>query len=143
MTDTINQKIKCTVYYIYLEGYDDKNDIFKSPVIELTLMFGSINIKWQISDLHGERDVAKWKNIRKYMETNKRSVNFGGGGNSNWNCYCDNNKFILDYIISGCGDSSCCTIEFPCNEMIPYVDKIIDVLEYASLNKQYPNSVIH
>src|SRR5581483_4189586 len=107
-----------------------ENNTFTDPLIFLYMKCGSMKMTWILSDVNG-KDVNAWKNIRHCMENGIESEYFGGGGNSSWHCGCTGNTFIIEYDISGWGDDSSCALEFPCSEMAPYVDKIIDILEHA------------
>jgi hypothetical protein len=120
---------------------------FNRPIITFYLDLEEIKCEWSITNLDW-KFIDIWKNMRMCMILNKESEHIGGRGaplrNSSWSCKCNGNEFIIEYNISKtCTNNiSFFIIKIPNTKMIPCIDKIIDILEYAKLNKRYPDSTI-
>jgi hypothetical protein len=113
---------------------------YKHPQIIFTLQYCSMDIVWDLGCIT-ECRIATWMSIRESMDTGTGSKTCGAGSNSRWYCYCESNKFSIEFVINEFGGNSNITISLPADQMKQCIDKIIDVCNYATKNERHPDSI--
>jgi hypothetical protein len=102
------------VHVVYEDNSYDPDDVFTPMLVTIDLSPTSTFTFDEFDSISNDSLLNIWG----CMFTGQRSCEIGGGGNSNWSMYVDNQHLHIDVDISGSGEGCVLRLSFRCDENI-------------------------
>lgn len=112
---------------------------FSAPTIYVSFNLGLTTIEWcvSINSNYNTDFLTRWKSIRDSLNTGWKSAEIRGGPNQDWSCVAIDFKLTLQYNVESQNGDMSFLINFTASEIIPLVDKLINIYDCACENVQY------
>lgn len=102
------------VHVVYEDINNEPEDLYTPTLVSIVLSPISKFIFDEFNLINSDALLNMWG----CMFTGQRSSKIGGGGNSNWSMYVDNQHLHIDVDISGSGEGCTLNLSFRCDESI-------------------------
>ena len=105
--------------------------------VDLDLINNETPTSFKISEIYCI-DLQDLENVRDCITNGQISKSIGGGGNSYWKMWCENNNLCLLVQVSGSGEGCDLIMKIPCSPMLSQqFDKLVELRRCIERNEIY------